>query len=143
MIFELTNENVRSAIQDYCTKMGITAPIENVQFKVARKGNKGTTALVTVAAKPTPPVQLELPFTELVDELILEEEKEKIKGYLSNLPENVSPDIQKVTEDIKEFIFSTTETERLKEPPEGKIYGLNADKPEPAPTTQSPFKKLF
>jgi hypothetical protein len=77
--------------------------------------------------KPEPVPSTPL-FKELVDELILEEEKEKIKEYLSNLPENISPDIQKVTEDIKEFIFSTTKTERLKEP-------------EPVPST--PFKKLF
>jgi hypothetical protein len=126
MIFELTNENVRTAIQDYCTKMGITAPIENVQFKVARKGNKGTTALVTVAAKPTPSVQLELPFDELVNDPIPADVKEDIKEFFEHIP----VDIQKVTEDVKEFIFNTPEIEKEYEP-------------EPVPTTQSPFKKLF
>jgi len=121
MIFELTNENVRSAIQDYCTKMGITAPIETVQFKVARKGNKGTTALVTTASKPTPSAQLELPFEDVVessDEVIQEE----IKNVITN--------IQTVTEEIKEPLFTTPEIEKEYEP-------------EPTPTTQSPFKKLF
>jgi hypothetical protein len=118
MIFELTNENVRTAIREYCTSRDLTSkPIESMQFKTSRKGDKGTRVVITTQDDLSTPTQLELPSAELVDEIIPEEVKEDIKEFLSNIPEI--------------------------EPPEGKIYGLNADKPEPAPTTQSPFKKLF
>jgi hypothetical protein len=138
MIFELNNEAVTTAIREYCITRELTSkPIGSMEFKTSRKGDKGTRVIITT--------QDSIPVLSLL-ELSLEAAEEldfpgmpvlSNKRYVEQVAKHGKLDTTKLPggEPFNPYPEG--------EPPEGKIYGLEEDKPEPEPVQTTPFKKLF